>query len=66
MIPVSQAMLTRVEPLAASRTIEEALQILRDSRLPGIPVVNRNAKLMGVLFRDSLLGEIPPQTPLVK
>ena len=66
MITVSHAMMTQIEPVLFSRTIGEVLQLLADSRLPGLPVVNNNSRLIGVVFKDSLLGEIPPLTPLVK
>ena len=66
MITVSQVMVKQIVPILFSKTIGEVLELLGNSSLPGLPVVDQRLRVMGVVFGDSLLAELPPLTPLVK
>ncbi len=66
MISVSQVMTRGIETFSVTQTVGEAVEILRNSGLPGLPVVDKDHKLQGVVFWDDRLMEVSPQTGLGK
>ena len=55
-----------VDPIVLSRSalIQEALQLMADNRIGGIPVVDENRKLVGILTNRDLRFETDPQKPV--
>ncbi|MFM7496830.1 MAG: IMP dehydrogenase, partial [Bacteroidota bacterium] len=55
-----------VDPIVLSRSalIEEALQLMAENRIGGIPVVDENRKLVGILTNRDLRFETDPQKPV--
>lgn len=66
MIAVSQVMTRGIKPFLVTQTAGEAVGILQNSGLPGLPVVDKDHKLLGVVFLDDRLTEVSPQTSLGK
>ncbi len=66
MISVSQVMTRGIEPFLMTQTVGEAIEILQNSGLPGLPVVDKDHKLQGVVFWDNRLLEVSPHTSLGK
>lgn len=64
MIPICQVMTRGGQELLVTQTVSEANGIFQASGLTSLPVVDRNRKLVGILFKDCL--EAPPQTSLGK
>ena len=55
-----------VDPIVLSRNalIEEALRLMAENRIGGIPVVDENRKLVGILTNRDLRFETDPQKPV--
>jgi len=55
-----------VDPIVLSRSalIEEALRLMAENRIGGIPVVDENRKLVGILTNRDLRFETDPQKPV--
>lgn len=55
-----------VDPIVLSRSalIQEALQLMAENRIGGIPVVDENRKLVGILTNRDLRFETDPQKPV--
>ncbi|MDA8440889.1 MAG: CBS domain-containing protein [Peptococcaceae bacterium] len=66
MLAIGKIMDTSVAPILASQTIGEITPIMQRNALPGLPVVDKNRKLLGVVFSYSQGAELAPETPVVK
>jgi Zn-dependent protease len=66
--PITEAMTQDVPPVAPSLGFQEALERLRSSRLPALPVVDAGGSLVGLLTSDNitdllLVQRATPQRP---
>jgi CBS-domain-containing membrane protein len=66
MISVATVMSYNVNPLFVTQTLKDVREALENSSLCGLPVVDHNHKVLGVLFKDCNLLKFREETPLGK
>lgn len=63
-LPVANIMLTPVASVSADTHIRRVAQVLLDTHLPGLPVVDDRGRLMGFISRTDILRAVANDPPL--
>jgi CBS domain-containing protein len=63
-LPVAQVMWTPVASVTADTDIRRVAQVLLDTHLPGLPVVDDNGTLTGFVSRTDILRAVANDPPL--
>ena len=63
-LPVAEVMWTPVASVTADTDIRRVAQVLLDTHLPGLPVVDDNGTLTGVVSRTDILRAVANDPPL--
>jgi CBS domain-containing protein len=62
-IPVSQLMTSEVISIDREMEVDDAIRLMRDSRIRRLPVVDKTGRMIGILTLDQAVQSLPKEEP---